>query len=249
MSTYGLDAKNILKLDKGATNTLTIFPGGSGDEDIVALDDKDILQLNVPADVLTIFPGGADDTIALDDKPILGLTLGATVLTLFPDGTTERVAIKPDPPLAAATGAGDIIYRASDGTGTLAKVDVQLPVTFSSTGVLSCDLEHVGVTSSDTMGQETRTPNRVHQNMTLATLGRVGLNFITRNDTDRTCYLPGGDWTEAGSATNEPPLVPPIGGEKLNSFQFLAVTANMTAIDPSLVEQTVYVPCYYYKAP
>jgi len=238
MSTYGLDAKKILKLDKGAPNTLTIFPGGSGDEDKIALDDKDILQLNAAEDVLTIFPGGADDTIALDDKKILGLTSGGTILTLFPDGVTDdKVAIGPEPP--DGTVAGDIIYRASDGTGTFAKVDVQPPVTFSSTGVLSYEVGHVGGTSSRVGAQvRTRNPTIVPQNMTLATVPRVGLNFITRNRADRTCYLPGGDWTDP-TTTNCLP-------ETCNSFQFLEVQANM---DIPRIEGTnphiVYVPCYY----
>ena len=235
MSTYGLDAKNILKLDKGAPNTLTIFPGGTGDEDIVALDDKDILQLNVPADVLTIFPGGADDTIALDDKPILGLTLGATVLTLFPGGVTDdKVAIAPDLPAGATT--GKIIYRQTTG-GHLANVTVNPPLYFRN-GDLST-YGHIGKEGTGTSRPppEVRVPNVVPTNMILART-RAGQNYITRDAEGLVGFLPGGDWTDA-TTTNMLP-------ETCNSFQFLEVRANMDAVDPGGTgSQAVYLPCYY----
>jgi hypothetical protein len=239
MSTYGLDGKKILKWNTATPNTLTIFPGGTGNEDKIALDDKDILQLNAAEDVLTIFPGGASntDTIALDDKNILQLTSATTVLTLFPDGGVgDKVAIKPDPPLAAAAGAGDIIYRASDGRGTLAKVTVSAPITFTSTGILTANPGKQSVT----VGVQVRTknPTIVPENMTLARSGRVGLNYITRSFENRTCYLPGGDWTDP-TTTNCLP-------ETCNSFQFLEVQANMSGlVPPGGDPQAVYVPCYY----
>ena len=237
MSTYGLDAKNILKLDKGAPNTLTIFPGGTGDEDIVALDDKDILQLNgVPADVLTIFPGGAgdEDIVALDDKNILQLNGARDVLTLFPDGgVVDAVAIKPD--LQAGATVGHMMYREL-ALGIVKKVEVSTPLALSATGTLSYVTDtHVG--QSLTAGRQlVSAPTLLSTNMILSTgnPGNVGLNFITR--ADGASFLPGGDWQE-GSNTNS---IPPV-----NRFQFLLVQADMTEVDGGTENHDVYVPCYY----
>ena len=237
MSTYGLDASKILKLTTATPNTLTIFPGGTGDEDIVALDDKNILQLNGARDVLTIFPGGGgnDDTIALDDKSILGLTSGETVLTLFPDsiGTTDAVAIKPD--LQASTTAGHMMYR-EDALGIVKKVEVSAPLTFSR-GVLSSAKEHTGklgiprVVLPQTLPAA---PTLLSTNMTLASRSTVGRNYITR--ASGATFLPGGDWGDT-ETTNDLP-------ERLDRFQFLKVQANMTAVGEG-AEHDVYVPCYY----
>ena len=236
MSTYGLDAKNILKLDKGTPNTLTIFPGGTGDEDIVALDDKDILKLNAPADVLTIFPGGAgdEDIVALDDKNILQLNGARDVLTLFPDGGgADAVAIKPD--LQAGATAGHMMYREL-ALGIVKKVEVSTPLALSATGTLSYVTDtHVG--QNLTAGRVVvSAPTLLSTNMLLSTgnPGNVGQNFITR--ASGASFLPGGDWQDA-SNTNSIPQV--------NRFQFLLVQADMTEIDPSLENHPVYVPCYY----
>jgi len=236
MSTYGLDASKILNLTTATPNTLTIFPGGTGDEDIVALDDKNILQLNGARDVLTIFPGGADDTIALDDKSILGLTSGETVLTLFPDsiGTTDAVAIKPD--LQAGATVGHMMYREL-ALGIVKKVEVSAPLTFSRTGVLSSAKEHTGklgiprVVLPQTLPAA---PQTVNSNMTLASRSTVGRNYITR--ASGATFLPGGDWGDT-ETTNDLP-------EVLDRFQFLKVQANMTAVGEG-AEHDVYVPCYY----